>query len=122
MIRIITFAKMTRMNENRNELQIDWKIERGLNLDNRRPAAVPPFFIFCSSMLGSGGRFWLIRPSSSSSSDELEAESRKVRPFVFRTEATVGGEDGCLRGRSRAEVMVTISVIVNSTRTIRIAV
>ena len=54
--------------------------------------------------------------------EEFEAESINVSPFVLRTEATVGGEEGCLRGRSRAEVIVTTSVIVKRTSTIRIAV
>ena len=115
---LITFAKITRMKEKRNELQMHWKIERGLNLEIRRP----PFIRFWRSAFD-GSRFWLVRPSSeSSSSDEFEAESMNVRPFVLRTEATVGGDEGCLRGRSRAEVMVTTNVIVNSTSTIRIAV
>jgi hypothetical protein len=54
--------------------------------------------------------------------EELAAESRNVSPLDLSAEATVGGDEDNFRGRSLAEVMVTIRVIVNNNNTIIMAV
>ena len=63
-------------------------------------------------------------PSSSSSSlvAELDTASKKPKFLVLRADPTVGGEDGNLRGRSRAEDIVTNSVKVKRSNTMMMAV
>ena len=104
-------------------LRIWWRIGRKLDLDILRSAGAATSLKFWSS--GPVSDFPLaMSPSSSSSSlvAELDTASKKPKFLVLRADPTVGGEDGNLRGRSRAEDIVTNSVKVKRSKTMMMAV